>query len=147
LNGSGTSSIAVRPALIRIRAEPGPPLGAILAGAFLGVALAVGLLGLDRLPFTACVFKATTGWPCLSCGSTRAFGRLFALDFAGALAMNPLAAAGALGIFGWGLVDLALLPGGRAVSVAVSPGLARSLRVAAVLAAVANWAWLIAAGR
>jgi hypothetical protein len=146
LNASG-SSLAVRQALVRIRAAPGPPLGAILAGALLLVALAVGLLGLDRLPFTACTFKALTGWPCLSCGSTRAFGRLFALDLGGAVAMNPLAGIAALGMFAWGLVDLALLPGGRCLSVSVSPAFARALRVLAVLAAIANWAWLIATGR
>ncbi len=46
-----------------------------------------------------------------------------------------------------GLVDLALLPRNRALSLSVSGGLARALRVLAVLAAVVNWAWLIAVGR
>lgn len=147
MSGAGASPLAARTALLRVRAEPGPPLGAIFAGAFLVAALAVGLLGLDRLPLTACTFKAFTGWPCLSCGSTRAFGRLFALDLPGALAMNPLAALGVLLVLAWGLLDLALLPTGRALRVTPSAGLARVLRVLAVVAVVANWAWLVAAGR
>ena len=67
-----------------------PPLGAIFGGIGLLAAAAVGLLRLDRIPLTLCVFKGLTGLPCPTCGSTRALGRLFALDFAGALAMNPL---------------------------------------------------------
>lgn len=147
MNGDGASPVAARPALIRVRAEPGPPLGAIFAGAFLVAAFAVGLLRLDRLPLNACTFKAFTGWPCLSCGSTRAFGRLFALDLPGALAMNPLAALGVLCVLAWGLVDLALLPGGRGLRVTPSAGLARMLRVLVVVAVIANWAWLVAVGR
>jgi hypothetical protein len=113
----------------------------LLAGA------AVWLLRLDRIPLTFCLFKAFTGLPCPTCGSTRALGRLFALDFAGALRMNPFTTVAAVVIAGWALADLALLPRRRALGLEVSPRLGFALRVGALLVFVANWVYLVAAGR
>ena len=79
------------------------PLGAIFLACALVVAAAVGLLHLDRLPVTFCAFKAVTGIPCMGCGTTRAFARLFNLDLPGAVSMNPLSAAVALALVPWGL--------------------------------------------
>ena len=77
---------------LRLTAPPGRlPLGAVFGTIGALGAAAVGLLGLDRLPFSVCLFKALTGLPCPTCGSTRALGRLVHFDLAGALAMNPLA--------------------------------------------------------
>jgi uncharacterized protein DUF2752 len=123
------------------------PLGAIFLACGLVLAAAVGLLHLDRLPITLCAFKAATGLPCLSCGTTRAFAHLFTLDVPGAVAMNPLAAAVALALVPWGLADLALLRRQRALALEISPGLAPAVRVAAVATVALNWAYLIAAGR
>ncbi len=123
------------------------PLGLFLAGSCaVGVAL-VGLLHLDHLPISVCFFKFATGCQCPTCGATRAFVRLFARDPLGALAMNPLVTLGALAIALWGAADLMLWPWGRALSLQVSPGVARVLRFAVVAAILANWAYLIAAGR
>lgn len=136
------------PRSTRLTAPAGrAPFGLFFAGAgVVGVAL-VGLLRLDRLPVSVCFFKIATGCPCPTCGATRAFARLFARDPMGALAMNPLVAIGALVIAIWGVADLMLWPWGRALSVEVSPGLARVARFAAVALIIANWAYLIAAGR
>lgn len=124
-----------------------PPWGALLLGTgVLGVAL-VGLLHLDHLPFSFCLFKTMTGLPCPTCGTTRAFGRLFALDAAGAFALNPLATLGAFGLLAWGSVEILLLPSRRALAVDVSDGLGRGLRVAVILAVVLNWLFLIATQR
>jgi hypothetical protein len=107
----------------------------------------VALLRLDRVPATLCVFKGLTGVPCPSCGSTRALARLAALDLAAAFALNPLATAVTVLVGLWAAADLALLPRGLALSARVSPGLALALRGAVLALALANWAWLVAAGR
>jgi uncharacterized protein DUF2752 len=145
---AGTAGgLGVRPALA-IRARPGaPPLGLIFGGLGVTVGGLAALLHIDRLPFTVCIFKAMTGWPCMSCGSTRAVVRLASLDLAGALAMNPLATMGVLGLLVWAAADLFLWPRGRALAVQASPPVARLLRVLAVTAVLVNWAYLVAVGR
>jgi hypothetical protein len=134
--------------LIRVKAVPGAlPLGAVLAAIGGAAALAVGLLHLDRLPVTLCLMKATTGWPCLTCGSTRALGLLLTGDLYGALALNPLAVLVAVAVTLWGVADALLLPRRSALSVELSPALGRIARVAAFALLGANWLYLIAAGR
>lgn len=134
-------------AFLRLRVAQGAaPLGAIFAGVGALSCLAVGMLHLDHLPVSFCVFRSLTGLPCPTCGTTRAFGRLFVLDIPGAIAMNPLAASAALGLFAWGLADLALLTRGRSLALDVSPRVGLGLRVAAVAAVVLNWAYLVHAG-
>jgi hypothetical protein len=132
----------------RLRAvRGGAPLGAIFGAIAVVAVAAVGLLHLDQLPVQVCIFKVVTGWPCLTCGATRALARLYALDPLGALAMNPLAVAGGLALVPWALADLALWPSGRALSLELAPSAARWARVLAITAAVANWLYLAAAGR
>jgi hypothetical protein len=141
------SLLALRPAC-RLIARPGVlPLGAVFGGLTLAACAGVGLFGLDRLGFTFCFFKLTTGLPCPTCGSTRALGRLAHLDLAGALAMNPLAALAALGLLLWGLLDLALLPRGRASRLAIAPRWQGPARVVILGALVLNWTFLLALGR
>jgi hypothetical protein len=125
----------------------GVPLGAILAGGVAMATAAVGLLHLDRLPLTVCFFKAMTGWACLTCGTTRALGRLFQGDLAGALAQNPLSTLAVFALVPWAIADLVLMPSGRALDVQLGPGAARAARVGAVLALLANWVYLLAVGR
>jgi hypothetical protein len=133
--------------VLRVRARPGGlPLGAILLGIGIAGAAAVAILHLDRLPVFVCVFRAVTGFPCLTCGATRAAARLAFGDLRGALAMNPLATVAGMALVPWGLADLVLLPRGRALVVEAAPPAARVLRVAAVAAVALNWAYLVAAG-
>jgi len=130
-----------------VKTRTAPPLGAIFGGIGLLAAAAVSLLRLDRIPLTLCVFKGLTGLPCPTCGSTRALGRLFALDFAGALAMNPFTTLVAVLVAGWAVADLALLPRRRALGLEVPKRLGFALRVGALVLVLANWVYLIAAGR
>jgi uncharacterized protein DUF2752 len=148
MSASVVSPLRTVPALVRFKAVPGAvPLGAILAGTLVLAAAAVGLLHLDALPFTVCLFKLMTGFPCLTCGTTRALGRLVHGDLYGAWLMNPLAASGALALVPWAAADLLLMIRGRALGVELAPAAARAARVAVVAAALANWAYLVAAGR
>ena len=134
--------------MLSLRARAGAlPLGAIFLGIGAAAAFAVAVLHLDRLPILVCLFRAATGIPCMTCGATRALAELVTGDVAGALAMNPLATLGALVLVPWGVGDLALLSRGRALELDVAPGAARVLRVLAVGAVMANWAYLVAAGR
>lgn len=134
--------------MLTLRARAGAlPLGAIFLSIGTVAALAVAVLHLDRLPFAVCVFHAVTGLPCLTCGATRALGRLAVGDVHGALVMNPLATLGAFFLLPWGVGDLALLPRGRALSLEVAPPVARALRLMAVAAVLVNWGYLVAVGR
>jgi hypothetical protein len=135
------------PPHVRFFAREGPPLGLIFGAIGAVGTLAVGLLQLDRLPFALCYVKLMTRLPCPTCGSTRAVGRLFALDIPGALSMNPLTTLAAFAVALWATADLALLPQKRALGLELSPPAGRALRLAVVVAVVANWAFLVAAGR
>ena len=68
-------------------------------------------------------------------------------DVAGALAMNPLTTVVAVVIAAWAVADLVLLPRRRSLRVGLSPSAARCLRGAALLAFLANWVYLLVAGR
>ena len=146
--GPGVAEGAADGRAVRATATAGAaPLGAIFGGIGLLVAAVVGTLGLDRVPLTFCVFKGLTGLPCPTCGSTRAVARLFGFDPAGALAMNPFTTVVAVVIAAWAVVDLLLIPRRRALRVGFSPTLARVLRIAAFIAFIANWVYLLLAGR
>src|SRR3954466_15850326 len=107
---------------MRLVARPGAtPLGLVFLACAAIIAAGVGLLHLDHLPVAFCAFKAVTGHPCLTCGTTRALGRLARLDVPGAMAMNPMMASAALATVPWGIADLALLRRGSAVALEVTP--------------------------
>jgi hypothetical protein len=139
---------STRPHALRVAAvAAGQPLGALMASATAAGVAAVGLFHLDRLPISMCALKFATGCPCPTCGTTRAFGRLFAGDVAGATRMNPLATAAVFLVALWGLADLVLLPWGRALSISLSVGSTRVARWGALALLLSNWVYLIAAGR
>jgi hypothetical protein len=130
------------------RAVPGAvPVGALVAAAGTLGASAVILLGTYKLSMIVCYFKLFTGYPCLTCGGTRAAMRLLVLDPAGALAMNPLVTVAGLLVAAWGAADLVLLTRRRALRVELGPRATRVLRIAVPVAIVANWIYLIAVGR
>jgi hypothetical protein len=133
---------------VRLVIRPGaPPLGAIFGGIGLLAGVAILVLRLDRLPFSVCVFRGLTGLPCPTCGSTRALGQLFLLDFAGALALNPFTTVAAVVIAAWAVADLALLRRRSALGLEVEPRLALRLRVGALILFLANWVYLLISSR
>jgi hypothetical protein len=107
--------------------------------------LAARLLPLLRLPYT-CPFKAWTGLPCATCGMTHAFVYLAHGQVRPALAASPLGAlvAGAAWLFA--AADAALFALGLPVPLP-GPRAARALAVAALIALLANWAFLVVALR
>jgi len=114
----------------------------LVAGVMLIVLPRAGVL------FTACPFKAVTGYPCASCGATRSFMALLKGDLVTSFAMNPLfaaiyVAAGAFTLYGLVVVAFGL----PRLRLTVS---ARRLRLALAIcvpaAVCANWIYLIWAG-
>ncbi len=133
---------------MRLVARPGAfPVGAAVTAALLVAIPLIGFLHLDHLGFTTCAFKAATGLPCGTCGTTRALGRLSRGDVAGAFAMNPLAMAAAAAFAAWAIADLVLRRARRSLRIEASRAEWRLLAAAAAAAFVANWAYLIAVGR
>src|SRR5438093_9660047 len=61
------------------------------------LALAAGWFAL-RLAWPHCIFLAVTGYPCLTCGATRAAIAFFHLDFMSAWKWNPLVFAALCGL-------------------------------------------------
>jgi hypothetical protein len=92
-----------------------------------------------------CPFRVLTGVPCLTCGTTRAALAFFDARPLDALAANPLAALAGAAFAVGGLAAPLWAAAGLPVPNLGSP-LARSTKVAIVVALLANWAWVIAVG-
>jgi Protein of unknown function (DUF2752) len=123
------------------------PLAAFFAAGLALLALVGGSFHLDGLGIPLCMFKASTGLPCVTCGGTRALVALGHLDVAGAFAMNPLVALALVTLVPWGLVDAVLALKGRALVLEIGPAVGHALRWSIVPVLLANWAYLIAVGR
>jgi hypothetical protein len=115
--------------------------------AALGVMLVLWLRFVEWPPIL-CPLHAITGWPCPTCGATRAVLALARGEFVAALRMNPLVGAAALGAVPYlayaAVVSVLGLPRCR---IEFGPRAAAAGRVAAVAAVVTTWAFLIADGR
>lgn len=110
---------------------------AVVALSPLAARLAAGL--------PACPVRAWLDLPCLTCGATRAALALARLDPATALALNPLAALGWIGLVGGGLAAGILAAADRPLPrLRLRPTPHLRLALAAVL--LANWTYLLLAG-
>ena len=129
-------------------------LGAVVAAAF---AAGAGLVlvgerwwgGPPAAPLgVRCPFKALTGYPCASCGATRAFSALVEGDLAGAFGWNPLFAALYVAGGVWVVYAACVTVGGLPrVRVSVPDArVALAMKIALAAAVLANWAYLILAG-
>lgn len=115
-----------------------------------GATAAVLALALPWLPALAslgggCPLREWTGWPCPTCGGTRAIAALARGDLVRAVRSNPVVAAG---FVGFELVGLAAYPWlrWRGIVPVVPVETTRKLGVAALLIVVANWVWLVFSG-
>lgn len=92
-----------------------------------------------------CPFRALTGLPCPTCGSTRAVLAFLHLDIVAAISANPLVALAGLGLLAGGVAAplWAML---RAPAIDVPAPLPRRLRIAIVLILGLNWVWVLLRG-
>lgn len=91
-----------------------------------------------------CVLREVTGIPCPACGSTRALSALLTGRIGSALAFNPLVTLLAVGSASAASGSTVRRLAGRgALALEVSPREETVLRVVAVTAVAANWAYLI----
>ena len=93
----------------------------------------------------ACLFRSMTGLPCPTCGSTRAVLALARLDLAGAVVLNPLAAAAAIVFVAGGLIAAIAALAGRPLR--EPQRYPPAARIALLAAVAANWVWLLEAAR
>ncbi|HEU5182573.1 MAG TPA: DUF2752 domain-containing protein [Candidatus Polarisedimenticolia bacterium] len=104
----------------------------------------LSLAGGIHLPLF-CPFRQITGWPCPTCGSTRALAALTQGRLIEALSFNPLVAAVALFLVAAAMVSLAC----RSLHVELpapprpGPALSRLLRAGALGLILVNWSFLI----
>lgn len=117
----------------------------ILAALVWGV-LVVAALAISRLTgqdVYTCPFRRVTGYPCATCGGTRAAERLFRGDLFGAIALNPLATAIVIAtpllLLWWIAAPPPPLPRKRRV-----PVWAAVLILVAIV--TANWAYVLSRG-
>ena len=92
-----------------------------------------------------CHFQSWLGLPCPGCGTTRSALALSQLDFAAALAVNPLATLAWAGLVLGGLLAGSLALAGRRVPEFPSR-LTWDWRWASALAVTANWVYLVVHG-
>jgi len=123
---------------------PGRQLGFLWGGAALVCAAAAPLAPMLAKGLPPCPFHWLTGFPCASCGGTRALLALGRFEFGAAFSWNPLVAVAGILFFAGGVAALvATLAGGEVTVPRPTP----LLRAALVAAIAANWAFLVAAGR
>lgn len=141
---TGHSSGIVRVVYARLAARGVSSL-VILAALTWGT-LVVTALAISRLTgheVYTCTFRRITGYPCATCGGTRAAERIFRGDLFGAIALNPLATfiviATPLLLLWWIAAPPPPLPRKRRV-----PAWAAVLILVGIVAA--NWAYVLSRG-
>ncbi len=113
-------------------------LGLLLCGGF-----ALKFAPDELFAYLACPIKFFTGWPCLTCGSTRALRALVDLDLITAFTMNPLVTAltlAGVGYLGFGVLTRREPPDSER-------GWSRKVQAIGLLLIVCNWIYLLMVGR
>lgn len=108
------------------------------------VLIGAGLYVLQAGGFQICLFHRLTGWPCLTCGSSRAGELLVQGHLLQAFRMQPLmvVAGGVLGL--WLLAySFHLVAMRQRIALCCLPGERRVLGLLLLFLAAANWGYLI----
>ena len=114
---------------------------AVSVAAFTGAAVWLG----TGLVWPRCPFLAVTGFPCLTCGATRALIALGHGDFLRALFWNPLASLALSGVIAFDLYAIVVLlrRSARLRLVEWTNSEKRAVRVAVVAVIALNWIYLL----
>jgi hypothetical protein len=100
------------------------------------------------LPPVVCPFKLLTGWPCVGCGTTRAFVALADGAVGTAVRLNPLVTLAAGAWLAWaGYAGIVLLGDFPRLRPALSRGTQRRAAWTVLATVVATWIFLMADGR
>jgi hypothetical protein len=106
------------------------------------------LLPAMRVAGVACPWKAITGWPCLTCGATRALRALGAGAFATAFRLNPLVTLTAVLWVVWtAQAAVTWTFGLRRWRVSWADADLTAMRWTAAVSVAASWGFLLADGR
>ena len=99
------------------------------------------------MPPSFCLFHDLTGYPCLSCGATRAANALFEGDILGMIYYNPLIVLFCAGLFFFSLFKALEYIFKFRINLRLDRSYALALRILTVISVIANWTFLIATGR
>ncbi len=116
---------------------------------WLAVTVGAALLGFIwlalHLPWPSCTFRSVTGWPCATCGATRASLAFLQGDLGAAWRFNPMIAMGLVGIVLFDLYALWVVSTrARRVRFTHFPMSARKWIAGAIVLTVAgNWVYLL----
>lgn len=139
-----------KPAL-QVRLEPTPRWSPNLTAPALVLAVWCGLVLTGQVvqavtgrEVVLCWFRRVTGLACPSCGGTRMVAAIASGDWAAAVAFNPLLLALIVWLLVWGTLRFGL---GRRIVIQLHPHARRIGWSLLAVALVANWLYLIAAGR
>jgi hypothetical protein len=123
---------------------PGRQLAFLWGGAALVCAAVAPWASAFAQGLPQCPFHLVTGFPCATCGGTRALLALGRFDVGAAFSWNPLVAGAGILFVISGVVALGAAFAGGEVR---APRPTRLLRAALAAAIAANWAFLVAVGR
>jgi hypothetical protein len=114
----------------------------------LGGALGWWWLQAFGVPPLVCPFKAATGFPCVTCGATRALLALVQGQVSAAFVLNPLVPLAAMTALSYVLYSGAVVVSGRRrLRTRVRAWEALVLRGSVIGASTAVWGWLVIDGR